>query len=236
MSDLDDDLLRSAPDLEQIRREGVRWSEPIFVVSAGRSGSTHLANIIGSHPDVALTHESNIAHYLLVAHRLACLPQLRVEEFSGFRLTGLIPKVHTEPFAASCREGLLFAWRDFYRRRFAGQPFTRWADKFQFPEAVPDLVRLFPRARWLRIVRDGRDSALSALHHHEQMRDRREPDAPDMDFEQHCAYWARLNRQLLEFLQPAEAVMQVRYEDLVLREPDTVRAVLAFCGLSEHAD
>lgn len=233
MAEPDDPLLKTAPDLDVIRGEDVRWDAPIFVVSSGRSGSTHLGNILDSHPDVALTHESNVAHYLLLTHRLSYLPQLRVLEHGGFKLTGLIPEVYTKDFAESARDGLMFAWRDFYRRRFAGRPFRRWADKFQFPDVVPDLVRMFPRAHWILIVRDGRDSALSGHKHHDKMKDQREADAPEMGFAEHCEYWARLNQQLVEFLQPANSVLRVRYEDLVLGEQETVAELLRFCELPE---
>ncbi|MFN3240796.1 MAG: sulfotransferase family protein [Planctomycetota bacterium] len=199
----------------------------------GALGFDPPANILDSHPDVALTHESNVAHYLLLTHRLSYLPQLRTMQHGEFRLTGLIPEVYTKDFAEAARDGLMFAWRDFYRRRFAGRPFRRWADKFQFPEVVPDLVQMFPRAHWVLIVRDGRDSALSGEKHHDKMRDRREADAPDMDFEDHCVYWARLNRQLIDFLKPARQVLRVRYEDLVLHEPRTVAELLRFCELSD---
>jgi len=235
MGDPEHDLWRTAPDRELIEREGVRWHAPIFVVSSGRSGSTHLGNILDSHPDVALTHESNIAHYMLLTHRLSYLPNLQVLDVAGFRLRGLLPETYTADFAESCRDGLMFAWRDFYRRHFRGRPFRRWADKFQFPEAVPDLVRMFPKAHWVMIVRDGRDSALSAVKHHDKMRDVLHSDLPEMDFEGHCDYWARVNRQLIDLLQPAASVHRVRYEDLVLHEAETVAELLRFCELSDDA-
>ncbi|MFK7740159.1 MAG: sulfotransferase [Planctomycetota bacterium] len=224
-----------APDAEQMRSESVLWDAPIFVVSAGRSGSTHVANILDSHPDVALTHESNIAHYLNLTHRLSYLPLWNVHEVAGFRMTGLIPDVYAPVFAETCKDALLYAWREFYRRQFSGAAFVRWGDKFQFPEVVPDLVRLFPKARFVLVVRDGRDSARSALLHLDRYRAEQNPDAPSMSFDEHCSYWARINQQLLAGLEPAAHVLRVRYEDLVTNEDQTVQQLLAFCELADHA-
>jgi len=211
----------------------VRWDEPIFIVSAGRSGSTHVANIVDSHPDVAITHESNIAHYISLTHSWSYLPPLEVREIPGYRMTGLIPDLYAPRFAETCLEGLMYAWREFYRQQFAHKPFTRWGDKFQFPEVVPDLVRFFPKARWVHIVRDGRDSARSAVLHLERQR-QKDPGLPEMTFREHCEYWTRINRALLEAVRPARHKLLVRYEDVVQREAESVDELLGFLEVPQH--
>lgn len=226
-------MLWFSPMVREPEQDPVRWQEPVFVVSAGRSGSTHVANILDSHPDVAITHESNIAHYIGLTHSASYLPPLQVRELPGYKMTGLIPELYAPKFAETCLAGLLYAWREFYRQQFAHKPFTRWGDKFQFPEIVPDLVRTFPQARWIHIVRDGRDSARSAVLHHRRER-QKDPNLPDMSFREHCAYWARINRLLLDSVRPAERRLLVRYEDVVRHEESAVAGLLEFLELDRH--
>ena len=209
----------------------VCWDQPVFVISAGRSGSTHLTNILSSHPDLAMTHESNIAHYIQLASYLSSMPLDEEREVAGLRLRGLIPERYSGVFAEACLSGLTGAWQEFYRRQFADKPFRRWGDKFQFPEVVPELARLFPKAKWFHIVRDGRDVVCSALRHHLREGEARGPGYTLMTFEQHCEYWARLNQQLREGLSGASDYMVVRYEELITDEAALVPRLLSFAEL-----
>tara|TARA_R110002094_G_scaffold136255_5_gene127971 strand:- start:1659 stop:2507 length:849 start_codon:yes stop_codon:yes gene_type:complete len=209
----------------------VQWHAPVFVVSAGRSGSTHLTNTLNSHPELAITHESNIAHYISLTHALSYQPLFTVREVAGFRMTGLIPEQYAKNFAGPLLDGMMAAWRQLYRTEFAHKKFTLWGDKFQFPEVVPDLIRQFPEARFLYIVRDGRDVARSTVLHRERRGTAAKGDGAAMTFPDICRYWKNINQHLLEMLQGTTRVLRIRYEDLVQKQEQTITDVLHFLDL-----
>ena len=210
----------------------VQWDTPVFVVSAGRSGSTHLTNMLNSHPDVAITHESNIAHYISLTHSLSYQPLYTVREIGGFRLHGLIPEQYAKNFAGPLLDGMMAAWRQLYRTEFAHKQFTVWGDKFQFPEVVPDLIRVFPKARFVYIIRDGRDVARSTVLHRERYDTEHTSDGAPMTFPEICQYWTNINQNLINMLKGASSVLRIRYEDLILKQDQTITDVLQFLGLS----
>jgi hypothetical protein len=210
----------------------VQWDNPVFVVSAGRSGSTHLTNTLNSHPSVAITHESNIAHYISLTHSLSYQPLFTVREIGGFRLHGLIPEQYAKNFAGPLLDGMMAAWRQLYRTEFAHKQFTVWGDKFQFPEVVPDLIRVFPNARFVYIVRDGRDVARSTVLHRERYDTEHQSDGSPMTFTEICQYWTNINQNLINMLSGASNVLRIRYEDLILEQQQTITEVLQFLGLS----
>lgn len=210
----------------------VQWDAPLFVVSAGRSGSTHLTNILNSHPELAITHESNIAHYISLTHSLSYQPLFTTREVGGFRLQGLIPEQYSKHFAGPLLDGMMAAWRQMYRTEFADKPFRIWGDKFQFPEVVPDLIRTFPKARWIYIVRDGRDVARSAVLHREKVDAEHKGDGEaTMSFVEICRYWTNINRHLIELLKGTDQLLRIRYEDLIVEQDQTIRQVFDFLDL-----
>ena len=96
-----------------------------------------------------------------------------------------------------------------------------WAEKT--PHYLADLQAidaLFPDARYLFIVRDGRDVALSLL---------RKPWGPNNVYA--CArYWSELNDQveLIERLRASGRLMSLRYEDLLESTEAQARAIHEF--------
>ena len=97
----------------------------------------------------------------------------------------------------------------------------KWGDKT--PHYLMDfevLYKLFPDAKYLYIVRDGRDVALSLL---------KKPWGPNNIYA--CAsYWAALNRSHPEFdyLREKGQLLELQYEDLLDDTPKVVRKLYDF--------
>jgi hypothetical protein len=115
------------------------------------------------------------------------------------------------------------------RKRASLNAKRRWADKSAFNVLVFDrLAALFPDARFIHLVRDGRDLAASLLE-----RRWRAPSGAVFD---HCAsvagaarYWASLTqRGLEEETLLGDRVLRIRYEDLAARPSETMQAICAF--------
>lgn len=214
----------------------VEMKSPIFFIGAPRSGTSLISQIIGSHPAIAVPYESHfyntfapwVRHYgdlkrrrnrqrlvrdvLRTAMVRAWVPRVdesaalgRIDRSGRFDLNGV--------FA-----GIMEAW-------CAAQGKRRWGEKTPAHVFFADrILQGFPDARFVYIVRDGRDAALSWLR---------------AGFGPQHIYPAA--RGWLRFLQAARKLEEglggarfckLRYEDL-LRDPEQLtRRVCEF--LSEE--
>jgi hypothetical protein len=221
-------------------------SEPVFVVGAMRSGTTLLRLMLNEHSELAIPAESHFLHALFREFE----PESTLSGEELVRAVALVTSTtewqrdykHTE---AELREAVgsgPLSMAELVDRVFrleiadTGKP--RWGDKtpanlFQ----VALLLRCFPSATVVAIIRDPRDVYLSL---------RRHDWVGDSSWEigryiARCA--ARVSRLQKRF--PPERFTSVRYEDLVLEPDATLRRVCSFVSLDfeakmldfyEHAD
>ena len=136
------------------------------------------------------------------------------------------------PAGAAGRAAAADAAQDAYRF-VAAAPFEayaaqhgkrRWGDKTpHYVHHVDHLLRLWPRARFVVLVRDGRDVALSL---------RRMPFGPNNAWAA-AQWWARgIRAGARAQREHPGAVLTLRYEDLAQRPEEEVRRLCAFLGLS----
>lgn len=145
---------------------------PVFVVGMNGSGTTMLAESLGRHPALfSLARETRvIPHLIRVARRYGPLEDDR----RFFALWERVRRIHVfvkrnrgQPVPIPCN------WAEFPRslsavldanyRYFAAQHGkARWCEKSpQYVQHMPDLLELFPEARFVHIIRDGRACAAS---------------------------------------------------------------------------
>lgn len=205
---------------------------PIFVGS-GRSGTTLFGLIFDSHPDLAMAHE---------AHFVAALARRRRTFTSGGRfdkeqfVTALygnpnfrrleVPRSAVEEALVA---GSIESYADAVRTVFAvfagQQGKSRYGDKTPgYVNHIATLAALFPEARFLHIIRDGRDVALAYLD-----RDEWGPQTID----EAALYWRsrvgrgrRAGKKL-----GSQRYMEVRYETLLDEFEPTVRSICSFLDL-----
>jgi hypothetical protein len=143
-----------------------------FIVGRGRSGTTLVRAMLDSHPHIAVPDES---HFILVLARR----RRRYERPEGFAAAAFLDDLERHPNYRwmgvdpdRVRSDLLDSppvdYVDAVRRVFAvyardrGKP--RYADKTpSHVLSLPALSRLFPEGRFVHVIRDGRDVALSYL-------------------------------------------------------------------------
>ena len=146
----------------------------VFVVGCGRSGTTVLRTVLDAHPALAVAHEARFVAPL-------GLRRARYERPDGFAADRLMADLAAD---RAVRTNLEFAEADLRDALAARQPvadfpdavrrvFALWAgrrgkarygDKFPgYVLRMPLLAGLFPEARFVHIVRDGRDVALSSM-------------------------------------------------------------------------
>jgi hypothetical protein len=143
----------------------------VFIVGATRSGTTLLQRIVDAHPQIAIIHE---AHWL---------PRFYEEgvgvDGNGLVTADIVPKLLEQPRFGKLKIGQ----RELERLLASGKPLrysvfvTRILDlygrrrgKHLVGEKTPSYVRniatlheLWPEARFIHLVRDGRDACLSMM-------------------------------------------------------------------------
>jgi len=192
---------------------------PVFVIGCARSGTSILGEAIAAHPDVAYVFE------------LSSLWNELVDEGDDHRLTAsdATPDVARTAYAALAEAA----------QRVGGSVLVEKNPKHVL--RLPFLDALFPHARFLHIVRDGRDVVASLMFRnrgarwgHLQVPGWRELLAAHRD-DNHvrCAHQWRIAIETArsDGARLGERYAEMRYEDLVGDPPATLERVFAFIGL-----
>jgi hypothetical protein len=193
---------------------------PFFIIGSGRSGSSLLGRMLNSHPRLAVPDESHLFrtfyHHLKYYGNLekrSNREQLVDDILSSFPLQNWSPPPNRERFLAQIRVPTFAGIMDAMMSSWAhDQGKQRWGEKTpQHTFYWREILECFPDARFIHIVRDGRDVADS------YMRARFGAKTMYMG----ARRWARWLEQIEELRQVVESrqFLEVRYED-ILAEPE----------------
>lgn len=110
---------------------------------------------------------------------------------------------------------------------------TRFEHKgWKFPETTliyPWIARLFPEARYIHWVRDPRDSIIGA-HLTDDLSDFGVPYDKTDDVRLRRAVSWKYQREIVKATPPPQQTLQVRFEDFVLNQEETLARLQAFLG------
>jgi hypothetical protein len=203
-----------------------------FLTGCERSGTTLLRAMLDAHPDLAIPDESHFVPRLAARRAVlelgAGLDLDRLCRFlrcsPGFRRWGLDQGAVEDSLRTDPPVDLPAAIRRLYAMyaERAGAP--RWADKTTtYVFHIEALAALLPEARFVHLIRDGRNVALSLLA----------VDWGPVSVEQAAAWWrARVEagRRAGARLGP-DRYLEIRFEALT-RDPEPVlRRLTGFLGL-----
>ena len=220
---------------------------PIFIVGSPRSGTSVLTWSLGQHPDLLLTEESNwlgsFATQAAVVHaqgsarglrsQLGALGITREAFLSGLGETIdrmiLAGRSHLETVSqATALQSPEQVNPEFAIVRDPDEAKTRWVDGTpEYSLQIQALLALFPKARFVHLLRDVDQVAASLLAF------RNEQGRPIVDSaEAAYAYWMRTTQACVE----AESILgpgiirRVRHADLAADSEGTLRGILEFLG------
>ena len=206
-----------------------RNNAPFFVVGSGRSGTTLLQSILNGHSRLYIPPETHFIEAL--AAGLPLSDPLTAEQVQDAvdRITThwrwSANKIDSSELLAEAvaldRPRMADILNIIYQQhlRRTGKP--RWGDKTpRYIRYVPQILAIYPDARFIHLIRDGRDVAIS-------MANVNWGPSYDRDFA-----WARAVRLGIDYRNApfAQRILEVRYEDMVHDLEATVRRACAFIG------
>ena len=140
---------------------------PFFIVASARSGTTFLRLTLNAHPDVAVPPESRFITELYDGRETVETADFlnRLEKHMRFKAWALPIEQVAKEIGGDAALPYSDAIRATYRAYARAQGKESWGDKTpRYVEHIPFLARMFPDARFIHIVRDGRNVALSYSH------------------------------------------------------------------------
>jgi hypothetical protein len=206
---------------------------PVMVVGCPRSGTTMVQLMLHTHPRIAIPPETrfvlegywqrrhfgdltNAENRRALARWIVLRPESRVHDL-GLDPDALIDEIVAGPPTLGSAMGIVFR---AYARRF-GKP--RWGDKRPaYVDNLDVLLRLFPDAQVVNIIRDGRDCVASL----------KEMPWHKAGIHESVNIWARAvdrARAAGRRLGP-ERYHELRYERLVQDPEPALRGLCAFLG------
>jgi len=197
-----------------------------FVVGMNRSGTTLLRMMLDAHPDLTIPPETHFVPDLIKA---ACedsaTPESALEAMKSAREWGdfgfsdeeMLTRLRALP---ELKPGP--AVRTFYAAYTEQQGKPRWGEKTPtYVQKMKLIQRAVPEARFVHVIRDGRDVALSVLD-----RTVRELTAADV-----ARRWRRKITKAREDSPQLRHYTEIRYEDLILDTEPVLRRVCEFIEL-----
>ncbi|CBE67978.1 putative Sulfotransferase domain superfamily [Candidatus Methylomirabilis oxygeniifera] len=195
-----------------------------IIVGAPRSGTTLLRLMLDAHTDLAIPPETGF-----LATDQTFLHRLSRQEFADF-IEQFPPGVpgwqdFCIPFPV-WREALeaiepfspVNAFRTFYRLYAARFSKMRWGDKTpSYVFCMRQIKEMLPKSRFIHLIRDGRDVALSW---------RKTWFAPGQDMKTLASHWKQSVSAGLDSRKDGSHYLEIRYEELI---QDTVSVLQRIC-------
>jgi hypothetical protein len=209
--------------------------EIFFIVGCPKSGTTWLQHILNGHPEIWCGGEAHLSNRLApvltqatnyynewIAHKNKTLnktdkyPQFTAETLDYLVVTSIAV--------------LLQGWVDKPGVRCIGE---------KTPDHIHSLewfARLFPRAKFIHIMRDGRDAVVSAWFHFPSLNPDFHKQFPTLKtyVEGFAVNWVQSVQSGRHFgrMHPARYA-EIKYEDLHRHPDDNIRRLLGFLGVSD---
>jgi hypothetical protein len=204
---------------------------PIFIVGIGRSGTTLIRQMINSHSKIAIPYESHfITKYIKSISTYgdlnddSNLTKLLSDITSEDILNDWDFKLTVDEFFEKIEErNLSSIFNVFFSCYAQHHGKCIWGDKSDYLDRMFEIKQLFPDAKFIHIIRDGRDVANSVM----------KMTWGPSSIGSAANWWAegvRLGYSMGRMLDNNHYI-EVRYEDLVLEAQPTLQKLCDFIGV-----
>ena len=195
----------------------------LFMIGAPRSGTTWLQAMLGAHPAICTTAELMLFNHYTVHWADAWNEQVRLHRDGS--LVGLPTLWSEEEFYGFLKEFL----DRVYSRVFEQKPeATIFLDKHPgYAQHIEHIDRLIPNAKFLHIIRDGRDVASSMMAASKGWARIWAPES----VEKAAASWKTHTLAARQAKRYEGRYLEIRYEDLLASGEQVMQEVYNFLGL-----
>lgn len=204
-------------------------SKPFFVVGSQRSGTTMLRLMLNQHPNIAIPHESGfitVFYPKLAGYGNLAFRQNQEKLLDDICEYHLVKRGQHVPDRAAVLAHPIADFADLIDAIFSeyarSRGKARWGDKTPYYTTDMDVLwRLFPGCRFIHVIRDGRDVALSL----------RKLEWGSKSIPRLAADW-RWKTVLAHKIGAVlgEHYLEIHYEDLVMDPEGKLREVCRFLG------
>jgi hypothetical protein len=199
-----------------------------FVVGVGRSGTTLLRLMLDAHPELAIPPETHFLPALVALFSDNGTPSSdelvgAVETHPGWRDFGMDEAELRVVFGSPKEPGAADSIRAFYSAYAGRHGKERWGDKTPvYIESIAEIgAALGDQARFIHLIRDGRDVAVSR-----RARAAKRGRAPTPAAKE-AATWKRRIKGARTQAKSVAHYEEIRYEDLIADPEGTLRKVCA---------
>lgn len=216
--------------------------QTFFIVGTGRSGTHFLADSIAKIPEIKMWGENTPSFFFQVV--------LSNHELNERAVT---------PDAVTALRFYMWYTYKYYRPDVKSTKSPAiYLEKANILQSIPELtMAAFPKAKFIRIIRDGRDAVASMVHNHPFIRlmsvdPKRHPeyglgirDKEDYDFYlkaplhvRAAVNWRGKTETGLKFKDkmPSDRLLEVRYEDTLIKPHATSEMIHEFLGTNQPAN
>ncbi|MGI8727730.1 MAG: sulfotransferase family protein [Solirubrobacterales bacterium] len=199
-----------------------------FIVGVGRSGTTMLRLMLDAHPELAIPPETHFVPDLIDAISDGAPPEAAVRLMADVRQWGdlhISTEEVLERFRALEEFEAASALRAFYGIYLERQDKPRWGEKTPaYVRKMRKISQALPEARFIHVIRDGRDVALSRWK-------RTLGDGERTPAGQVAEGWRRRIRRAQKHGAKLDHYLELRYEDLVTDTEPNLRRICEFIEL-----
>jgi sulfotransferase family protein len=204
-----------------------------FIVGVGRSGTTLLRLMLDAHPAMAIPPETHFLPSMVESFgAVRVTPERVLEAIKDAPQSGWVESgVDDERFLAELAElrplNAPDALRSFFRLYAERHGKTRFGEKTpRYVESIDLIAGALPEARFIHMIRDGRDVALSTNKRLVELR-----NASPVPIERMAKRWRGRIIGARRASRASGRYLEVRYEDLVLDTEPVLRRVAEFVEL-----
>ena len=216
----------------------------LFVVGCPRSGTTLLQRMLNNHPQLAVANDTHFITKCIMKPKEMINPPLTkelIEKVKGYRRFSRLGLTDVAVIRATEKAKTYAEFVSFLYKEYGNMN-----GKLLAGEKTPDYVRnlpilhsLFPWAKSIHIIRDGRDVALSTLEWAKGGKGPRRIKLWNKEPVAVCALWWRKNVEFgrIDGVElGAFAYREVKYEDLVTWPDKTIQGLTEFINLPFSTD
>jgi hypothetical protein len=218
----------------------LRSKQIFFVGGAMKSGTTWLQILLDMHPSISCNGEGHIPNHLapllkraLDEHNdyIVWKNTTIFKEFRGY------PSFTEEHYLYLLASAITFLLSEQTKHKSARAIGEKTPDNVFF---LPLLSAVFPRARFIQVIRDGRDCAVSGWFHNLRVSPewtRKTYTSMDDYVKKFAEIWASAVSAGCKFGEQQSArYMELRYEDLSSNPEGTLETVFRFLGVGFSQD